>query len=245
MAPRQFFWLHIKKSAGITTRDLLRPYYVEVARAKKPKGFIQASPEEYNDILNNYRVVLGDYQFRRCLFARRFLYAERWDALYSFAFAREPVDRCLSMFWYFCRREPGLRASLEAASRAAMNDRGQPLGVAYALDVFLEYVQQARCSASIYQPFSLHFTTHTAPMWDDVVDDSGLIMLASIFRLEALTSGLDRVFEACGLSRVLDRVEKRLYRNKTRQEYTPTREQLSRIEAIYGRDFDLYESALS
>ena len=81
MAKKQLFWLHVKKSAGITTRALLRPHYVEVDRTKKPKNFIQAAPEEYNDILNNYRVVLGKYQFKRCLFAKKFLYPEKWDEI--------------------------------------------------------------------------------------------------------------------------------------------------------------------
>lgn len=88
---KQFFWLHVRKSAGFTTRALLQPYYVEVDRAKKPKTFIQATPDEYNDILNNYRIVLGDYQFRRCLFAKKYLYPDQWDDIFSFAFSREPV----------------------------------------------------------------------------------------------------------------------------------------------------------
>ena len=53
MSYNNFFWLHIKKSAGISTRKLLQPYYKEVDRVKRPKNFIQSSPAEYNDILNN------------------------------------------------------------------------------------------------------------------------------------------------------------------------------------------------
>ena len=70
---RKLFWLHVKKSAGMSTRALLSPDYVEVERVKKPKNFIQAKPEEYNDILNNFRVVLGEYQFKRCLLAKKYL----------------------------------------------------------------------------------------------------------------------------------------------------------------------------
>ncbi len=70
---KDFFWLHIKKSGGQTIRSLLKPYYREVDRDKKPKNFAQAEYGEYNDILNNYRFVLGEYQFKRCLFAKTFL----------------------------------------------------------------------------------------------------------------------------------------------------------------------------
>ena len=60
---KQFFWLHIKKSAGQSVRKALKPYYVEVDRVLKPRNFIQANYNEYNDILNNYRINLGNYQF--------------------------------------------------------------------------------------------------------------------------------------------------------------------------------------
>ena len=107
MTQKQLFWLHVKKSAGTTTRSLLQPYYVEVDRDKKPKTFIQSTPEEYNDILNNYRVVLGEYQFKRCLFAKKYLYPEKWDDMFSFAFSREPTDRCVSMFYYLFWKDSG------------------------------------------------------------------------------------------------------------------------------------------
>ena len=100
MIYEDFFWLHIKKSAGISTRELLKPFYNEVDRLRKPKTFIQADPREYNDIINNFRVVLGDYQFKRTLFAKEFLYKDKWSSICSFAFSREPIDRCVSMFYY-------------------------------------------------------------------------------------------------------------------------------------------------
>jgi len=80
---------------------------VVVDCGKQPITFIQANPEQYNDILNNYRVVLGSYQFKRCLFAKTYLYPGSWHSIYSFTFAREPVDRCISMFCYFYWRDEG------------------------------------------------------------------------------------------------------------------------------------------
>ena len=78
----------------------LYPYYKEVDRVQKPKIFVQSNFSEYNDILNNYRIPLGEYTFKRALFAKKYLYKENWDKLFSFAFSREPIDRCISMFYY-------------------------------------------------------------------------------------------------------------------------------------------------
>ncbi|NNC23541.1 sulfotransferase family 2 domain-containing protein [Salinisphaera sp. USBA-960] len=121
-----FFWLHIKKSAGSRIRTLLQPHYVEVDRAQKPITFIQANPEQYNDILNNYRVVLGDHQFKRCLFAKKYLYPHNWDNIYSFAFSREPVDRCVSMFHYLYWRKPHV-AEIPRALNKLMRGRTRKL----------------------------------------------------------------------------------------------------------------------
>ncbi len=143
MAQRQLFWLHIKKSAGITTRSLLQPYYIEVDRTKKPKTFIQATPEEYNDILNNFRVVLGEYQFKRCLFAKRYLYPETWGDMFSFAFSREPTDRCVSMFYYLFANDLGLVMNMARSIKRSIKNKKLILyNTNYAFDLFLDYVHE-------------------------------------------------------------------------------------------------------
>lgn len=238
----KLFWLHIKKSAGITTRALLQPYYLEVDRVKKPKNFIQATPEEYNDILNNYRVVLGDYQFKRCLFAKKYLYPNNWNNIYSFAFSREPVDRCISMFYYLFWKEDKSIKKLLRLLKAAINDR-KLYTTSYAFDIFLDYTHKARLSDSIYYPLGSHFTTHTAPMWDDISDLEGNILLTEVFRLEALTEGINKAFSTCGIDKKLDLSSKSLNKNKWREHYTPTREQIRKIKQIYSKDFEVYENA--
>ena len=63
-----FFWLHIKKIRWSVHTSIVRPHYVTVDRGRFPANFIQSEKREYNDILNNYRVVLGKYQFKEpCL----------------------------------------------------------------------------------------------------------------------------------------------------------------------------------
>lgn len=226
----------------MTTRTLLQPYYREVDKAKKPKTFIQATPEEYNDILNNFRIVLGEYQFRRCLFAKTYLFPECWENIYSFAFSREPVDRCISMFHYLYWENAGAIRRLLRLFGKEISWR-EMFGKAYAFDAFLDYVRQARSSESIYQPLGLHFTTHTAPMWDDITDLDGNILLTEVFRLESLVEGVAKAFRECGINRTIERSCVRINENGARGAYTPTPAQVRKIEQIYPMDFEIYEAA--
>lgn len=241
MPRKRMFWLHVKKSAGMSTRALLRPYYTEVDRGMKPKTFIQASPDEYNDILNNYRVVLGDYQFKRCLFAKTYLYPD-WEDIYSFAFSREPVDRCISMFRYLYWKDVGVIGRLLRSFKKGLASR-RVFTTSYAFDAFLDHVREARSSASIYEPLGLVFTTHTAPMWDDVTDYDGKILLTQIFRLEAMVEGINKVFRECGIDHSIEHSGVRINASRKDWTYTPTRRQIGIIEEIYPKDFELYEAA--
>ena len=241
MPQKRIFWLHIKKSAGMSTRALLRPYYTEVDKGMKPKTFIQANPNEYNDILNNYRIVLGEYQFKRCLFAKTYLYND-WEDIYSFAFSREPVDRCISMFRYLYWKDIGAIGGLLRSLRKGLASR-RVFTTSYAFDTFLDYAHEARSSDSIYQPLGLAFTTHTAPMWDDITDNDGNILLTEIFRLEALVDGINKVFRECGISHRIEHSGVRINASRKHWTYTPTRRQIGLIEEIYQKDFEIYETA--
>lgn len=240
---KNIFWLHVKKSAGITTRALLSPHYVEVDRARRPKNFIQAEFHEYNDILNNFRVVLGEYQFRRSLFAKRYLYKEQWEKMFSFAFAREPIDRCISMFFYlYWNNDTFLKKMLRPVQRTIQTKKLQ-INTSYAFDAFLDCVQEARVSESIFLPLDLHFTTHTAPMWDDVTDEDGNILLSAIFRLENLAEGVNTAFEECGIEKRVE-MRKRSNINKSRKPLSPTKSQRNKIVQVYSKDLELFESAI-
>ena len=246
MTQRRFFWLHVRKSAGSSTRSLLQPYYLGVGRREKnPKTFIQATPEEYNDILNNHRIHLGDYQFKRCLFAKKYLYPENWDDMFSFAFSREPTDRCISMFYYLTQNSPD--GALKAVARSLIisirNKKLINCNTSYAFDVFLDNAHQAHLSDSTNHPHRTHFTTHTAPMWDDITDYDGNVLLNQVYRLENLIEGINLAFEQCGIAKRLDDNDKKLNKNRNRQEYLPNKQQKKRIEEIYCKDFEIYENA--
>jgi len=239
----QFFWLHIKKSAGITIRSLLKPYYVEADRSLQPKSFIQASPEEYNDILNNYRVPLGEYQFRRSLFAIKFLYQDQWDRIYSFAFVRNPIDRCLSMFYSLYWQENNLRNKLKSIAVRSAKAGRILFSTSYAFDEFLELVQESQNSDSSFSPLGIRFSTHTAPMWEDITDLNGKILLKKVYRLDQLAAGINDAFEKCGLEKRIEGKINSLNKNKTRMDFSPGRSQVEKIRALYPHDFELYESS--
>jgi hypothetical protein len=210
----------------------------------KPKNFIQTEPAEYNDILNNYRVVIGEYQFKRALFAKTFLYPRTWNSLFSFAFSREPVDRCISMFYYLFWQDLGRRRNAERLIDTIIKARSVKNRICYAFDSFLDQIEISLTSDSIYSPLGLHFSTHTAPMWDDITDFEGNILLTEVFRLEDLIKGINKVFSLCNIEKRL-KLSDLIIENRTtnRREYYPDRSQKRRIEKIYSKDFEVYENA--
>ena len=243
MSYEQLFWIHIKKSGGSTTRKLLKPYYLVVDKKNKPRNFIQASPQEYNDILNNYKMLLGEYQFRRSLFAKKYLYPDSWENYFSFAFSREPIDRCISTFFYLFWRNYGIDIRLKRSIKDYLKTgEFNYYSNSYAFDVFLERVQEARTSECIFHPLGNHFTTHTAPMWEDVTDLDGNILLTKIFRLENLVEGINQVFEECGFEKRIESKPGKVNKSINRQDFTPTKSQIKKIEEIYKKDFDIYET---
>ena len=241
MSYNGFFWLHIKKSAGTTVKKALTPEYVVVDHKHFPKTFIQADKEEYNDILNNYRVVLGEYKFKRALFAKKYLYKEEWEKIYSFAFSREPVERCVSMFHYLYWGNPGFFHDLERTLRMSLRYK-KLFSVEYAFDAFLEDVEAAHNTDSIYRPKNLHFTTHVARMWDDITDENGKILLKKVYRVDEIENSLNEVYESIG-SKKRVRIDKVYNKGKMDRKYTPKPHQIKKIEALYKEDFDLFESS--
>lgn len=240
---KEFFWLHIKKSAGESTRKLLCPYYKEVDREKNPSCFIQANKEHYNDILNNYRVPLGEYQFRRVLFAKKFLYPGEWDELYSFAFAREPEDRVISMFFYLYWKDFGARKSIKNLFKKHVCHRKFVFNMAYAFDEFLDLIEIAHNSDSVFYPVNNHFTTHVAKMWDDITDSDGNVLLKDVTRLENYKEGVMRMFEECRLeTKGLD-FNRVINKGANKLAVSLTSEQKFKIRRLYEKDFEIYETA--
>ncbi|MBC3767644.1 sulfotransferase family 2 domain-containing protein [Neptunicella marina] len=243
MSYSRFFWLHIKKSAGISTRQLLQPYYQEVDRTHWPVNFIQSAPELHNDILNNYRMLLGEYQFKRGLFASEVLYPQKWHSMLSFAFCREPTDRCISMFYYLYWQGGNWKKWLKSCVRKTVKTGRLHHSTASAFDYFLGFIEQAQQADSIYQPLGSHFSTHTNSMWRDVTNHHNQILLTRIYRLESLLPALNQVFADCGLDKRLQ-TDQRSNTTHFKGQYRPSGAQRNKIEQLFAEDFELYESAI-
>ena len=69
----KIFWLHIRKSGGTSVKEMLYPHYIHTDDIHQPACFIQSNKEIWNAILNDYHVPLGKYQFKRMLFAKKFI----------------------------------------------------------------------------------------------------------------------------------------------------------------------------
>ena len=111
----------------------------------------------------------------------------------------------------------------------------------YAFDVFLDMVVAAQENVSIYQPLGDQFSTHTNPMWRDITDDEGNVLLKQVYRLENLVEGVNQVFEICGIDERREKGDKKINSGKTRQEFCPTKAQIKKIESIYANDFEIFE----
>ena len=233
-----FFWLHIKKSAGQSTRAMLQPHYQKADRSRRIQNFPESPASEWNDILNNYRVPLGAYQFRRCLYAKSFLYGDQWDGMLRFAFSRDPLDRCISAFFYLGgARIGGVRGSFAHVPFGPIRQSALQFG----FDRFLSRIESTRESRSNAGPYGLHFATHTAAMWPDVSDEEGNLLLSHVFDLKDMKPALELVFAACNLP-APDTAPEKAHRNKTRRRvaFRPSPAQIAKVEALYGPDFALH-----
>lgn len=245
-APR-FFWLHIKKAGGQSARAAFRALYVETDRSRMPACFTALPAAEWNDALNNYRLPLGRWQFRRSEFARRFLWPEAWEGMLRVAFARHPLDRAVSMFQSFADPYGGRPSNLRRLTRyvRALGVRRLPVTRRSAFSAFLDLLelQESFRTRSIYEPCGLHFSTHTNPMANDVLDDDGRLNLSHLFRLECFDAAVRFCHRELGVPQ--PRVSSARRNVSRAPRYEPTPAQRRRVEQLFARDFDLYENALT
>lgn len=190
------------------------------------------SREFWNDTINNYRIPLGEFQFRRAYFASKYLYCEDWGRINSFAFVREPVSRALSMFRFL---QPEIRSY-------AIRLQVRKCTASYLFDLFLEMLFMQRESVASSKPFGLRFATHVNPVWDDVVGSESNILLANLFRLDDLERGLRKVYAECDL--VLPS-SLSIFSNKTPRSgaigtFVPSVSQREKVLEFYQRDLILY-----
>ncbi len=162
--------------------------------------------------------------------------------MYSFAFSRHPIDRCLSSFYYlFYGYSNSLSARVGFFLKSAISNKKLVASRKYAFDLFLDLIVECRESPSSFQPMGLHFSTHTASMWGDVTDRSGQVLLSRIFRLNDLQAGINEAFHQCNLPLLDQPIVSLNGGNYSSFEISPA--QRSKIVALYCADFDIYEDA--
>lgn len=234
-----FFWLHIKKNGGGTIRRLLTPEYVLAERSKRPVNFIQSDRALHNDILNNYRMPLGEYQFKRAQFAKSILFSDIWNDIPRFAFLRHPVERAVSAFHYLSKRRGTALSFIQARK-----SQGQRIasGLQDRFDLFLELIAESQASNTHSGPVNLHFAAHVNPVWNDISDCNGNNLLSHLYRLENMISGIEEIFQICEIDRQPNQSPPIVNAFKGEEKYQPTRKQIRAIEEIYSKDFDLFEN---
>ncbi len=244
MQSSDFFWLHIKKCGGGSVRQALSPAYQLAERMKEPVNFIQSDSAYWNDILNNFRMPLGSYQFRRALFAKRYLYSKpgQWDGMLRFAFTRDPVERAVSAFFYLSKAR-GYNLGFPQVLVAQGNT--VPDATDKRFDLFLDIVEQSLNAATFDGPINLHFTTHVAPIWDDITDEDGNILLSHVFRLDDFHSAINWVRAQHALPPLSsDMIPVKNQREPTLN-YSPSPSQRHRILSLYPKDRELFESSMT
>jgi hypothetical protein len=250
MAP-DFFWLHIKKSAGQSTRQALGPLYTVTDRQARVASIRDLPPAEWNDGLNNYRMKLGPQQFRRTEYARQLLWPDRWEQMMRVGFAREPVSRCVSTFSYLF--DPQRGRHLRAYLTYLLHCRIYPLhrrvvwSRASAFDAYLDtlaWQASLRDGPDPAAPINLHFSTHSNPMSLDVLGPDGRLNLSHLIRLGSFEAGIDLCYREMGVARPDDTRNIRRNAGRADAPYVPSARQRARIQTLYAADFDLYENAL-
>ena len=215
---RDFIWLHLTKCGGNSMKSALAPHYVQTDR-RDPLPFIALPKTQGNDTLNNYRIHLGAYDFKRMLFAKKFLYSpEEFEARFKFVVARNPYDRIVSAWKY-----------LMVGARAR-TPRG--LLMKWSFERFLSEIPR------IWQSKGLRdLATHTAPIWGDITDEEGGLLVDFIGKLENIEEDFSLIRDELGLKdKQFPRRNVNREENRYRKHYNAKTRKM--VEELYGEDIE-------
>jgi hypothetical protein len=214
-----FLWLHIKKSGGQSIRRAIGSAYVETAR-KNACPYIALPEAEWNDNLNNFRIPLGPFDYRRMLFARDYLYQQDFHSRFKFTVVRNPYARAVSAWRYLTRR--GIIECFWPRYRYR-----------YRFTDFLGMLPDVWERKSNRQ-----LATHTAPIWPDISDDKGAPLVDFIANLETIEEDFQVVAQQLELptSPAFPRINHNIRPYQYQQAYS--RRSRSLVEWLYGGDIE-------
>ena len=222
MPQNNFFFLHIKKAGGQSFRNTFSPPYVITEKKNHPNTFIGLPKEEWNDVLNNYKIPLGEYDYKRMLFAKKFLFTtEEFDTLYKFVIVRNPYDRAVS-FWKYIFRMPRKLDNVPNPKRFYMQ---------HSFEFFLKNVEWLWT-----RKWDRHMATHTAPIWGDITDENGKLLVDEIYKLEEIEENLAHLNQKLGTD-----IKTYIHRNKSVSKEKDYRKYYNKktralVEKIYADD---------
>ena len=183
---KKFFWLHIKKCGGTTIKNFLGDIYDDIPNQSNIPSFIQVDKKYWNAILNNSRCNLGDFVNKRSLFAKTYLYQDEWSNIHSFAFIREPIDRCLSMFNYLILKNQ--TDYLKLIIKIFFKRKKIVITKSNIFDWFLDILEIIHCNEQKeileFKYKTNHFIMHTNPYYNDLTDINGNILIKKIYKIE-------------------------------------------------------------
>lgn len=225
---KPFFWLHITKSGGHSLRKALDGVYIETNRLN-PQPFLAIPKKEWNDNLNNYRLPLGNYDFKRALFAKKFLYPEEWNNIFKFVIVRNPYDRVVSS-WLYSRNNGNYRSKLKKCIKnpsLLINPKAD-------FQVFLETIPKAWSQKQKYR----HLATHTARIIPDITDKNGQnILFDFVGRLENINNDFDYICNQIAATNnefpILNSARRRIHYSHFYNKTT-----LRLVEDYYGDDIE-------
>ena len=193
---KKFFWLHIPKCGGQSMRRALKGIYVNTKR-KKPAHFNDLPKEQWNDALNNYRVGLGKYDYKRMLYAKKFLYTKKeFDSMFKFTIVRNPYSRAFSNWKYHCSYPTLLLNRKYQSPIPSWWFLMQYINKKKSFEMFLAAVKKNLETKKNY-----HMATHTAPMLPDITDEKGKLLVDFVGRLENIGDDFAFIAKKIGIGK--------------------------------------------
>ncbi|MFB6257055.1 MAG: sulfotransferase family 2 domain-containing protein, partial [Flavobacteriales bacterium] len=170
-----------------------------------------------------YRLPLGEYDYKRMLFAKHFLYSEEEFArMFKFTIVRNPYDRAVSCWKYLMKLYPS----------SVLLGRPRKLGMRMSFVRFLKELPRIW-----EEKEERHIATHTAPIWSDLTDEEGELLVDRIYRIEELDEALPELCDRLGVQK--DRIQrKNVSRDRGDHRRYYSKKARKWVEQLYGQDIE-------